>query len=199
MRHLGERIADYVFQELSTHEMAAAKSHVQECADCRNEVERFQRTHSLLKATPDVDPPRSIVFEFDRPAPNRLWRWLAPMTAAAVLLLAVAIAAPVQIRWADSQVTIAFGSAPETVPVAPVSVPATQVVEKVVADPVDYARIERWLADELNKRDAVRLKEIQRLQGQLAYLENIQLSHDRSILATESNIQLLASRGASGE
>jgi anti-sigma factor RsiW len=140
MSHLGERITDYVFEELSAAEMAEVKSHLAACSACRKEVELFQRTHSLLKASPDVNPPRNIVFEFEKPAMNRFWKWVAPMTAAAVLLMGVALAAPLQIRWNDSQLTIAFGRLPEPAPAPPAVAPAP-VVERVVAQPVDYARI----------------------------------------------------------
>src|SRR5207237_6482796 len=102
MSHLNDRIADFVFEELSTGEMAEADRHIAECSDCRTQVEGFQRTHQLLKTSPDIDPPRNIVFEFERPvrrAAGSFWRWLAPLAATAALVMGVAIAAPIHVQW----------------------------------------------------------------------------------------------------
>ena len=193
MKHLGERITDYVFGELSASEMAEVKSHLLQCADCTKEVDQFQRTHSVLKASPDVNPPRSMVFEFEKPGMNRFWRWVAPIAAAAVLVIGVALTAPVQIQWEGSQLTIAFGKiAAPAAPPAVASQPA--VVERILTEPVDYARIEKWIDDELGRKTAGQAKETLRLQGQLAYLESLQLANERNIMATESSFQLLASR-----
>src|SRR5262249_17309618 len=154
---------------LSPAEMTEVKSHLAQCADCKKEVEQHERTFSMLKASPDVNPPRSVVFEFEKPVANRWWRWLAPVAAAAMLLIGVSLAAPIQVKWSDSQLTIAFGKLPASVstPAAAPPAPERVVVEKTAAEPVDYERIQKWINDEVNKKDAVRVKEIQRLQGQL--------------------------------
>jgi anti-sigma factor RsiW len=91
MAHLGERITEYIFEELPAAELAEAKSHVAQCGECKAAVEHFQRTRSLLQAVPDVDPPRSAVLTFEKPRVVRswTWTWLAPMATAAVLLIAV--------------------------------------------------------------------------------------------------------------
>lgn len=196
MQHLGERITDYIFGELPASEMAEAQRHLSQCADCAMAVEQFQHTHSMLKASPDLNPPRSVVFEFEKPATNRFWKWVAPVAAAAVLLLGVALLAQVHIQWKDSQLTIAFG---QILPPVPQPAVASQplVVERAVTEPVDYARIEKWINDELRRKSAGQTKEILRLQGQLAYLESLQLVNERNIMATESSFQLLASRSPS--
>ena len=75
MAHLGERITDYVFEELPAAELAEAKSHVAQCGECKTAVEHFQRTRSLLQAVPDVDPPRSAVLTFEKPRVVRSWTW----------------------------------------------------------------------------------------------------------------------------
>ena len=114
MSHLNERIADYVFEELSSGEMAEAGRHIAECSDCRTQVENFQRTHKMLKTSPDVDPPRNIVFEFEKPVRHTagsFWRWLAPVSAAAALVVGIAVAAPLHVQWRESQLTITFGAA----------------------------------------------------------------------------------------
>jgi anti-sigma factor RsiW len=114
MSHLGERITDYVFEELSSTEMAEAKAHVSQCGECKMAVEHFQRTRSLLQAVPDVDLPRSAQLVFERPRATRswAWRWLAPVGVAAALLLAAVLVGPVHVQWQNSQLTVAFGGAP---------------------------------------------------------------------------------------
>ena len=159
MSHLGERIADYVFEELSASEIAEAKRHLAQCSDCCAQVEQFQRTHAMLKASPDVDPPRNIVFEFEKPPVRRLWRWLVPAAAAiSLFIIAIVLAGNIHVQWRDSQLTIAFG------------------------------RIIR--PAETNQ--AALAMEIQRLQGQLAYLEDRQQKIERDNVATASTISLLA-------
>ncbi len=113
MSHLGDHITDYVFEELSAAEMAEARAHVAKCGECRVAVEHFQRTRSLLKSVPDFDPPRSSALVFERPVRRWTWRWLVPMATAAVLLIVVAMAAPIHVQWQDSQLTIAFGASVE--------------------------------------------------------------------------------------
>lgn len=97
MTHLGEKITDFLFEGLSAEEMAEAGRHVAECAECRQQVERFQRTFAMLKASPDVEPPRRIVFEVEKPrlAPWA-FRWLGPVAASAAIALAVVSFAPVR-------------------------------------------------------------------------------------------------------
>jgi len=110
MSHLGERIGEYIFEELSAAESAEAREHVAGCAECRKAVEHFQRTRSLLQAIPDVDPPRSaeLVFSSPRLARGWTWRWLVPMGAAAALLIAVAVVGPIHVQWQNGQMTIGF-------------------------------------------------------------------------------------------
>src|SRR6476646_3988605 len=106
MSHLTDRVAEFVFDELSAGERAEAAKHLTECAPCREQVEQFERTLHQLKASPDLDLPRDIVFESERPRVGRFWRWL-PATAAiaALLLVTIALAGRVHIQWHDSQLT----------------------------------------------------------------------------------------------
>ena len=197
MGHLNERITGYIFNELPSAEMAEARAHVAGCKDCRQEVEWFERTHSMLMTSQDVSPPRSVVFEFAKPAPapSGFWKWVAPMAAAAVLVMGVALAAPIQIQWKDSQLTIAFGKAPAS---SPSAVPVVErVVEKAVAEPVDYARIQKLINDEVVRKDVARTKDIQRLRGELAYVEGLQQATERGVMGAEASIAMLVPRSPS--
>ena len=110
MSHVTEKLAEFMFEELPAPEMAEARRHLTECANCREQVDRFQQTLAMLKAAPDVEPPRSIVFEIEKPAASRLWRWFpAAATIAALLLMTIALAGRVRVEWRDSQLTVAFG------------------------------------------------------------------------------------------
>src|SRR5262245_41828246 len=114
MSHITEKLAEFIFEELPPLEMAEARRHVAECSDCRQQLARFDQTLAVLKAAPDLEPPRNIVFEFDKPAITRMWRWFPAVAAlAAVLLMTIALAGRVHVQWRDSQLTIAFG---QTIP-----------------------------------------------------------------------------------
>ena len=113
----------------------------------------------MVKVLPDVDPPRSIVFEFEKPPVSRLWRWLVPAAAAiSLFIIAIVLAGNIHVQWRDSQLTIAFG----------------QIITPAETDQAALAM------------------EIQRLQGQLAYLEDRQQKIERDSVATASTISLLA-------
>jgi anti-sigma factor RsiW len=199
MRHLGERLTDFVFGELSSNDMEEARRHVDVCGACRDQVEQFERTRSMLRMSPDAEPPRRIMFEFERP--RAIWRWLVPAGVAAAVMMAVLIAAPIQIQWRDSQLTVAFGKMPASVPVvSPVvnSQPAPQ--------PIDYERIIRqvessertWLEDELKKHDVEQLRQIRlSLEGNWKYLEAQQQRLEKENAENSANIQRIVDR--SGE
>jgi anti-sigma factor RsiW len=110
MSHITENVAEFVFEELSGPEMAEARKHIASCDECKTRVERFQHTLSMLKTAPEVELPRNVVFEFEKPRPNRFWQWLpATVAVAALLLVTIALAGRVHVQWHDSQLTIAFG------------------------------------------------------------------------------------------
>src|SRR5262245_15778118 len=110
MSHITEKLAEFVFEEMSAKEMADARQHMSECANCREQVERFQQTLTMLKTSPEIEPPRNVVFEFEKPVASRLWRWFPAAAAiAALLVMTVALANRVHVQWGHSQLTIAFG------------------------------------------------------------------------------------------
>ena len=118
MSHVTEKLAEFIFEELSPAETAEARRHLAECANCQEQVNRFQHTVSMLQASPDLEPPRNLVFEFQKPATSRFWRWFPAAAAlAAVLVMAIAIAGRLHLDWNDSKLTITFGqSVPTTQP-----------------------------------------------------------------------------------
>src|SRR5262249_46067467 len=152
--------------ELSTTEMEDARNHVSACADCRNAVAQFERTRSMLKMSPDSEPPRHLVFEFEKPRP--IWMWLVPAGIAAAIIVAVLIATPMQIQWRDSQLTIAFGRAIKPAPASIAPVMNTAVTPQ----PIDYDRIAKqvenseraWILEELKKYQTEQMSQIRLLQ-----------------------------------
>ena len=106
MAHLGERITEYVFGEMTTQEFAAAQEHLRECDSCAREIEEFRRTRSFLQAVPDMEPPRQILFEEDgkRTWKPWLWKWAAPAAAAvAASILTAALMSPPSEAWLQAE------------------------------------------------------------------------------------------------
>jgi Putative zinc-finger len=188
MTHITDRIADFVFQELSAQNLSEFKEHVETCSTCRKQVEEFQRTLSMLKASPEIEPPRSICFEFEKPrTPSWLWRWVAPMAASAAVALAVVSFAPRQVQIVERLVD------------RPVTQPAAQ--------PIDYQRIvnevraaeQAWLENELKTRDANQSKEVLRLRGELAAVDFYQHRLQRETWENARDVQLLAAKTDPGK
>lgn len=179
MRHISDKIAEFVFEELSAAEMLEAQTHLAGCPECRREAEAFQHTHALLRTSQDVEPPRRVMFEAEKPAFSWAWQWLSPAGAAIAASLLTAV-----LMRPDAPV-------PVTQPVQPV------VVERPAASqPVDYDRIigelRRTLATELEKRDATQSKEINLVRTQLAYLESLQGAIRRETMQNAMSIAQLA-------
>lgn len=171
MLHLEDKLAEYVYEELSTAEMAEARQHVAACAGCRHRVEEFQKIQHALNAWPDTDLPQRLVFAPADHVRRRMavpLRWLAPLAAAAALVLAVFLAGPVHVEWRDSQLTIAFGKLPET-------------------------RLQA-LDAKLENITTANAKDIQRVRGELAYVETLQRAFWKETLENATSIQLLARR-----
>jgi anti-sigma-K factor RskA len=178
MPHLTEKVAEFIFGELSAQEMAEAQRHLTQCSDCREQVEQFQTTYAMLKTSPDVEPPRRILFEFEKPRASAwIWRWLAPMAASA------AVAALV----------VTFTPRPQQPP---------QIIERVVqqqaaapqAQPVEYQKIIDDLREEIKQRDAAQARQLQEVRHDVALLDNDQRAVQRGTWENSRSIQLLASK-----
>jgi hypothetical protein len=187
MAHLNDKLADFFYEELPASEMVEARRHVAECGECRTQLQLFEKTHLALKALPEAEPPRRVVFAPGaRPARWGVldWRFLAPMAAAvAALVLAV---------------MPARSPAPAPVPVAVTAPASAPVVPQAQPQNIDYDRIvdqvrqadRAWFADQLARRD----REIRQLEGQLAYYESYQRTIVKETMENASSIQLLAQR-----
>ena len=80
MAHLGDKLAEYFYEELSSAEMTEARKHVEACIECRLDLERFESVHLALRTAPELEPPRHVVFS---PRERRSWlSWLEWRTAA---------------------------------------------------------------------------------------------------------------------
>ena len=204
MSHLAERLAEFVYEELTASEMEEARQHVAQCLECQGRVSEFQKVQHALETVPDVEVPRRVVFVESRKSVTRTWvplRWLVPSATAAALVLALVIGGPIQFDRHESGMTIAFGALPEA---EPLQVAAQPVV--VPPQPVDYelvvARVtaeqQAWLESELESRiqgiSAANGREVQRLRAEMAYLSDLQRAALRDTLVNASSIQLLAAR-----
>jgi len=96
MAHLGERITDYLLDEMTELERTQADSHIRQCPECANKVEGFKSLYFRLQSVPAVEPPRRVVFETGKKAaPTRFWAWLSPaVSAVAASVLTVMFLAP---------------------------------------------------------------------------------------------------------
>ena len=172
MTHINDKIAEFVFEELSKRDMAEAKGHLTECSACREQVEQFRSTYTMLKTSPDLNPPRPTVFEFEKTAAHSwIWRWLGPMAASAAVALAV----------------VSFAPRPQIVERV-IQQPAPQTTTQAATQPVDYQRIinelrpaeQAWLETELKKRDAEHTAQLQSVRADVAsiYLEQQRLQRE---------------------
>ena len=204
MSHLEDRLAEFVYEELTVSDMQEARQHVAQCLECQGRVSEFQRVQHALETVPDLEAPRRVVFVESRKSTAKRWlplRWLVPYATAAALLLALVIAGPIHFDRQESGMTIAFGALPEAVPL---QVAAQPIV--VEPQPVDYQQIvarvtaqqQAWLESELAERiqaiSVVNGREIQRLRAEMAYLYDLQRAAVRDTLENSSSIQLLAAR-----
>jgi hypothetical protein len=144
-------------------------------------VEHFRSTYNMLKSSPDMEPPRRIMFEFEKPRPaGWLWRWLAPMTASAAVAFAVVTLTPRPQALAPQVVREVQQQVPAPAP--------TQVDYQAMIDQL------RGELGELRARDAVQTKEIRRVWGEMDLMAESEQQIKRDNLLNQSNIQQLESR-----
>ena len=189
MEHMTDKIAEFVFGDLSASETSSAKQHLADCSDCRLEVEAFQHTHAILRMSPDVEPPRRILFEASRPAAKTwIWQWLSPAGAAiaASLLTAVLMRPEVQ------------PGPPQPAEPAIVRLQPAPAVQPIDSDRV-IAEFRALLTSELRKRDAAQTSELEAVRTQLAYLESLQLAMRRETMQNTMSIVQLAERSEDQE
>jgi len=96
MSHLGERITDYLLDEMTELEKAEADVHLQQCLECARQVESFKGLYFRLQALPSVEPPRRVVVETTKKVSRPpLWWWLSPaVSAVAASILTVMFLTP---------------------------------------------------------------------------------------------------------
>jgi hypothetical protein len=187
MTHINDKIAEFVFNELSKQEMAEATGHLAQCSACREQVEHFRSTYAMLKTSPDLEPLRRTVFEFEKQAaPSWIWRWLGPMAASAAVALAV----------------VSFVPRTPQIVERVIQQPAPQVATQPVTQPIDYQRIinelrpaeQAWLETELKRRDAAHAAQLQSVRADVASLYVDQKRLERETWENGGSIQLLAAR-----
>jgi hypothetical protein len=196
MAHFSERLADFFYGELSALEMNEGRRHLAECAECRTQYEQFERTHHALKALPELDPPRQIVFGFEKRPLAASWisRWLAPMAASAAVAFAVVTFVPGP-ATNSPQPSLAVVQPPPAAGVQPVA--ATVDYDRIVSELSEVQRA--WLIDEIRKLDLSREREIQRIKAELAYYEDMQRAIWKDTFENAASIQLLAQQSGPKE
>jgi anti-sigma factor RsiW len=93
--HPGDLLSAYVDGELTQRELEGVRVHLDECPECRRELQLIREARTLVRDLPPVDPPFGF---FERMLPPRK-RWaragVSALAAGAVASVAVmALAAP---------------------------------------------------------------------------------------------------------
>ena len=117
MSHLEDKLAEFVFEELTESEMEATRQHVAQCLECQGRVTGFRKVRHSLEQLPDVDVPRRMVFVPSEARSKRNWvpfAWGIPSAIAAAFLLAVLISGGARFERNDSGFVVALGPVTET-------------------------------------------------------------------------------------
>ncbi len=215
MSHLEDRLAEFVFEELTESEMEAARQHVAQCLECQGHVAGFRKVQHSLEQLPDMDVPRRMVFVPSAVESKRNWipfAWGVPSAIAAALLLAVLITGGARFERNDSGFVVALGpvnESPENVQIQPVvgetpdalaidyaSLDYAQIIERIRGD-IREAE-EAWLRAEIDRvigtLEEVNNREIQRVRAELQYLSVLQRAAQKDTYQNASYIQRLAQR-----
>jgi anti-sigma-K factor RskA len=88
-------LGSYLLGELSTEEERELERHLEECAECRLELERLHQSHNVLRQLAANEPPAQLKHQVlarireEAPARSINGWWLWASAAAALLLVAV--------------------------------------------------------------------------------------------------------------
>ncbi len=129
-----EQLSAYLDQQVSPAERATIDAHLQQCSECRAELESLRQTVVMLHALPRVAVPRAFTLSevqagIRRPAAAPGWfgglaRGLGAVAAIAlVAFITVSVLRPEQVPWQPNQ-TIARA---QPTPAAPTAAPAVAV------------------------------------------------------------------------
>jgi anti-sigma factor RsiW len=105
MSCLRDDLKSYLLGELPESERRLLEHHLDNCGDCRDEMESLRSTQAALRSLPLEEPPHRIAFVSDKIFEPKGWAWLwnstprlgfasAMVLAAAILLHAFVSPAP---------------------------------------------------------------------------------------------------------
>jgi Putative zinc-finger len=110
--HPGQHLADeslsaLVDEQLNAEEARSARAHLETCSACQQHLDELRSVVALLRAMPDVEPPRQFLLGpravADPPNVVRLRRWYGGTRAAAASLAAVFVFLSVGALYIDLQ------------------------------------------------------------------------------------------------
>ncbi len=144
-----EQLSAYLDKQVSPAERATIDAHLQQCSECRAELESLRQTVAMLHSLPRVAVPRAFTLSeaqagIRRPAAAPGWfgglaRGLGAVAAIAlVAFVAVSVLRPEQAPWQPNQ-TIARA---QPTPVAPTVAPAIAVPMAPVATEAPLAKLQ---------------------------------------------------------
>ncbi len=215
MSHLEDRLAEFVFEELTEPEMATVRQHVAQCLECQGRVSSFRTVQHSLEQLPDVEVPRRMVFlpsATESKSSGWLWKWGVPAAIAAVLMLAVLLSGSLRFERNPSGYAVVLGPVNDAgqtvesqpgvaaVPVSPTidyaSLDYTQIADRIRED--IRAEQESWFRSEIDMAigslQGANDREIQRVRAELQYLSELQRVAQKEYYQNASHIQLLAAR-----
>jgi len=121
-----DTLSSIVDDQLTQQERARAEAHLSACATCQAQVEEFRSVAALLRALPEVDPPRDfslgLRLVLDPPNVVRLRRWYTATRVAAGALAAVFVFLAAGTLYVDSRpapVAVIAAARPQGVAQAP--------------------------------------------------------------------------------